>query len=127
MKISVAMCTFNGASFVRDQLDSMLRQTRTPDELVICDDRSEDDTVAILEAWRQAAPFPVTIEVNPERLGSTGNFAKAIAMCGGDVIALSDQDDVWLDHKLAEAESAFSSNADLGLWFTDALLVDETL
>lgn len=127
MKISIALCTYNGARFIRDQLESFVAQKRRPDEIVICDDASNDDTLALVQQWAATAPFPVHVHVNPECLGSTRNFQKAIELCTGDLIALSDQDDVWLDHKLAEAESAFCEQPSLGLWFTDAVRVDERL
>ncbi len=88
------------------QLASLLAQTRLPDELVACDDGSTDGTVSILEAFARRAPFPVRIERNDVRLRSTRNFEKAIGLCTGDLIATSDQDDVWLPEKLALCEAA---------------------
>ena len=64
MKFSVAMCTYNGARFLREQLDSIAAQTRPPDELVVCDDRSTDGTTAVVEAFAASAPFPVRLHVN---------------------------------------------------------------
>jgi len=127
LRISVAMCTFDGARFLEPQLESFVAQSRLPDELVVCDDRSSDDTLVILEAFAGRAPFPVRIEVNPVRLGSTRNFEKAIGLCTGDLIATSDQDDVWLPEKLALCEAAFARDPTLGLVFTDAEIVDESL
>jgi glycosyltransferase involved in cell wall biosynthesis len=125
--ISVAMCTYNGAAYLEQQLASIAEQRRQCDELIICDDQSTDGTAEIVERWRATVPFPVHLHVNPERLGSTPNFEQAIRRCSGDLIALADQDDVWLDHKLAEAEQAFLANPDLGCWFTDGLIVDDQL
>lgn len=127
VKISVAMCTYNGVRFLHAQLESIASQARQPDEVVICDDGSSDETVILAEQWARTAPFQVHIHVNPERIGSIRNFDQAIAKCSGDLLALCDQDDVWLDHKLGEAERAFKSDPGLGVWFTDALLVDEQL
>ncbi len=127
MKISVAMCTYNGARFLQEQLDSLVSQARQPDEVIVLDDRSADDTADVVRRWERRAPFSVRIEVNSERLGSTRNFDKAISMCSGDLVALCDHDDVWLEHKLAEAESAFATRPRLGIWFTDAALADEHL
>jgi glycosyltransferase involved in cell wall biosynthesis len=126
-RISIALCTFDGARFLEPQLESFVAQSRLPDELVVCDDRSSDDTLVILEAFAGRAPFPVRIEVNPVRLGSTRNFEKAIGLCTGDLIATSDQDDVWLPEKLALCEAAFARDPTLGLVFTDAEIVDESL
>ncbi len=126
-RISVALCTYNGAPFLPAQLDSFLAQTRLPDELVVCDDSSSDGTWALLEDFARRAPFPVRLERNPERLGSTKNFEKAIGLCTGDLIATSDQDDVWLPRKLALNEAGFDVDPARGLVFSDADVVDEDL
>lgn len=123
MRLSVAMCTYNGARFVAEQLRSIASQTRPPDELVVCDDRSMDETCAIITS--HPMPCPVRLTVNEVNLGSTSNFDRAISLCDGDVIVLSDQDDVWLPHKLARIEQAFEASASLGLFASDAMLIDE--
>src|SRR5688572_14133745 len=99
-KFSVAMCTYNGARYLKEQLDSFTVQTRLPDELIVCDDGSSDETCQIVSTFAASAPFTVRLEVNQQTLGSTQNFAKAIQLCRGDLIALCDQDDVWLPGKL---------------------------
>lgn len=99
-EISVAICTFNGAGFVRAQLDSIAAQSRPPDEVVICDDRSDDDTISIIRDFAASAKFPVRIEINQRRLGPLSNFSKAIGLCHGDIVFLSDQDDIWKSHKI---------------------------
>jgi len=125
--LSIAMCTFNGADYLTEQLDSIVKQTRLPDELIVCDDNSADITLQILNKFRKIAPFQVKIYNNTERLGSTKNFEKAINLCQGDVIALSDQDDLWLPHKIEKLENIFKSNHNIGYVFSDALIVDEQL
>lgn len=125
MKISVAMTTFNGAKFLREQLDSIVAQSRLPDELIVCDDRSTDDTVEILRDYASRSPFPMTVIVNDEQLGSTKNFEKAIGLCSGDLIALSDHDDVWRPQKLAVIEAAFAADPGLGAVLTNADLIDK--
>lgn len=127
MKLSVALCTYNGTRFLPAQLDSIARQTRPPDELVICDDASTDGTAAVARQHADRVPFPVRIEVNPVNLGSTGNFARAISLCTGDVIALADQDDVWLRNKLEVLEAALRDNPTAGFVFSDAEVADEQL
>ena len=127
MKISVAMCTYNGAPFLREQLDSIAAQTLPPHELVVCDDQSTDATRDIVADFAVTAPFPVRFHVNEQNLGSTKNFERAIRLCEGDVIALSDQDDVWLPEKLRRIEDCLHRNPDVGLVFTDAEIVDEHL
>jgi len=125
VKISVAMCTYNGARFLGPQLDSLVSQARQPDEVVICDDQSEDETAEFVRSWARQTPFPVNFRVNDRRLGVVGNFNKAISLCSGDLIALADQDDVWLSYKLSDTERAFEDQPKLGLWFSDGRLVDE--
>lgn len=127
MKFSIALCTYNGARYLPDQLDSIAAQTLLPDELVICDDRSTDDTRAVIASFAARAPFAVRLHVNEVNLGSTKNFEQAISLCAGDLIALSDQDDVWLPAKLERLGETFSARPEVGLVFTDAELVDENL
>lgn len=126
-RLSVAMCTYNGAQYLREQLDSIASQTRLPDELVVCDDRSHDDTIEIVKTFASKAPFPVRLTINEENLGSTKNFEKAIELCEGDIIALSDQDDVWHPEKLMRIEAVFSTSPRIGAVFTDAEVVVEDL
>jgi hypothetical protein len=99
-KISIAMATYNGESFIRQQLDSFSRQTLLPSELIVCDDGSTDATVSIVSDFSRSVPFPVKIFNNPARLGYTANFLQAARMCEGDLIAFSDQDDEWFPQKL---------------------------
>lgn len=127
MKFSVAMCTYNGERFVESQIASIIDQTVLPSELVVCDDRSNDETIAIVERMAMTAPFPIRITINDVRLGSTANFAGAIAACSGDVVALADQDDVWVPEKLAVIEEALAADPGLLAVFSDADVVDEVL
>lgn len=124
MRISVALCTYNGALFLRDQLESIAAQTRRPDELVVCDDCSTDSTRQIIEEFIQQAPFPVRHYCNRANLGSSKNFEQAIGLCEGDIIALADQDDYWYNHKLERIESVFDPLPNVGLLFSDADVVD---
>jgi glycosyltransferase involved in cell wall biosynthesis len=123
MRISIAMCTFDGASFLVAQLESFLCQTRLPDELVVCDDGSTDATVQLLEVFRNRAAFPVRIVRNANNLGSTKNFEQAIALCQYDLIFLADQDDVWFPEKIEEMVKVFEQDAKVGLVFCDASIV----
>ena len=83
MKISIAMATYNGAKYIRDQLDTLGRQTLPPVELVVTDDGSTDATLSIVEAFSAVAPFPVRIIRNTNRLGYEENFLKAASLCAG--------------------------------------------
>src|SRR5205807_324109 len=102
--ISIAMCTFNGGAFLGAQLESVASQDRLPDELLICDDRSSDDSVGIVTEFARSASFPTRLMVNDTNLGSTKNFEKAISLCRGNIVVLADQDDVWYRHKLERIE-----------------------
>jgi glycosyltransferase involved in cell wall biosynthesis len=127
LKLSVALCTYNGAAYLPAQLASIAAQTRPPDELVVCDDGSADQTRQVVAAFAVEAPFAVRLHVNPTNLGSTRTFERAIGLCDGDVIALADQDDVWRPDKLARMDLEFAAAPDVGLVFSDAELVDEAL
>ena len=119
------MCTYNGARYLREQLDSMAAQTRLPDELTICDDCSTDATREIITEFARSDSFAVHFHINERNLGSTKNFERAIGLCKGDYIALSDQDDVWLPDKLAKLEAEFERAPNVGLIFTDAEVIDD--
>jgi glycosyltransferase involved in cell wall biosynthesis len=124
--MAVALCTFRGGAFLQEQLDSIQAQSRTPDAVVVVDDASDDDSVAVAERWGAAAPFPVRVHRNAERLGTVANFARALSLAadGGGVLVLADQDDVWLPRKLERLERAFRAGPTPGIVFSDAHLVD---
>jgi len=125
LTISVAMCTFNGEPFLIAQLESIARQDRLPNELVVCDDGSSDRTLEILGQFAKRCSFPVRIEVNSENLGSTRNFEKCISRCQGSIVALTDQDDVWYPHKLRRLEAALRDSRDIVAAFSDAEVIDD--
>ena len=131
MHISVALCTYNGARYLLEQLDSIASQTRLPNELVVCDDRSTDDTVEIVRSFAEEASFPVRLHVNERPLGAMQNFGQAIGLCKGEYVALSDQDDIWLPDKLKitldamlKAEYEFGAKTPI-LVHTDLQVIDE--
>jgi glycosyltransferase involved in cell wall biosynthesis len=96
--VSIAMATWNGARYLRQQLDTLYQQTWRHLEVVVSDDASTDGTAAILAEY--AASRGLRYAVNPSRLGLVQNFARAISLCRGELIALSDQDDLWKPHKI---------------------------
>lgn len=100
LTVSIALATYNGARFLPAQLQSYVDQTHPPDELVVGDDASTDSTLAVLEEFADRAPFPVVITRNPERRGFSRNFLSVADRCRGDLVAFSDQDDVWHPDKL---------------------------
>jgi len=125
--ISVVMGTYNGASHLKEQLESIAVQTRPPDELIVCDDASVDGSPEIVRRFSSAAPFPVRLVLNDTNLGPAKNYERGIAMCTGDLIAPADQDDVWLPHKLARAAGVFSARPAVGLVCGDSAVVDRSL
>lgn len=127
MRISIAMATYNGAKYLQEQLDSFLYQTRQPDELVVCDDGSTDATLDILEDFRQQAPFAVRVYRNEVNLGYIKNFEKALSLCTGDIIFLSDQDDVWLCKKIKQIEGIFLSDSSAMVVVNDQFVTDADL
>ena len=127
MKISIALCTYNGEKYLKQQINSFISQTRIPDELIVCDDGSKDGTVDILEEFQKNAPFCVTLEINEKNLGTRKNYEKAISLCKGDIIALSDQDDIWSPTKLKRIEELFLINPGIGAIFSNAEVVNANL
>jgi len=126
LSLSVALASYNGERYIGAQLESIARQTRLPDELVISDDGSTDSTEDIVREFTRRAPFAVRF-LQHERMGSTRNFELAIAECRGDIIFLCDQDDVWYPNKVKTIEAAFIDRPETGAVFTDADVVDENL
>ena len=129
--VSVALCTHNGASYLREQLLSILNQSRQPDEVVLSDDASTDDTLEVADRafaeWRSGRPdSTVTLRVIRNRvpLGVAANFEQALAACSGELCALSDQDDVWYPRRLEVMAAEFAGRPELQLLHSDARLVD---
>ena len=100
--ISVVMTTYNGEQYVGEQIRSIFRQTLLPDELIIVDDGSSDNTVNVISELRKYAPPSVSISVttNHNNIGYIRNFYVAISKAKGDYIFLSDQDDIWEENKI---------------------------
>jgi len=101
MEVSIALATYKGGKHLRQQLDSIAAQTELPAELVVSDDNSPDDTLAVLRDFAANAPFQVRILPPHERLGFSDNFLHAAEHCRSPLMMFCDQDDVWLPQKLA--------------------------
>jgi glycosyltransferase involved in cell wall biosynthesis len=124
--VSVVMCTYNGIRFLKAQLESIGAQTHRPDELVVCDDGSQDGTLDLLHAFRGQSEFPVCIfESEGVRLGSTKNFERAIRLSRGDIISLADQDDIWEPQKISVLQATLQNYPEAGYVFSDAQLIGE--
>lgn len=126
-KVSVAMCTFNGAAFVEAQLESILAQSRSPDEIILCDDGSTDGTIDVAKKISSKYPDKIRIIRNERRLGCCRNFESAVSLVTGDIIFLSDQDDFWFPDKVASMLRVFAEDPDVVMAYSDAVLTDGDL
>jgi glycosyltransferase involved in cell wall biosynthesis len=119
--ISVAMATYNGSKYLSEQLDSIINQAYKNIEIIIVDDFSSDNTIEIIKNYQQHFSF-IHVYQNSRNIGVVKSFEKAMSLCSGEYIALSDQDDVWLPHKLA---TLLDNIGDALLIHSDAKLKDE--
>ena len=124
MKISVALCTYNGEQFIEEQLLSIINQTILPDELIISDDNSSDNTLKIVKEILEKTQIDYSISVNKCTVGYRKNFEIAIGKCSGEIIFLSDQDDIWTLDKIAVVSDVFNKKPKTSLVATDAFIID---
>ena len=124
MKISVAFIVYNGANYMRTQLDSILAQTHKVDEIIVCDDTSSDNTKEILEEYKNKHPNLFFLHYNNKNLGPTKNIEKAIQACMGDLILLSDQDDYWEPNKVETIIKWFEANPTMNGVFTNGTIMN---
>lgn len=117
--IGVVLCTYNGGQYLRQQLDSILAQTRAPNQILILDDCSKDHTVEIIKEYARRDERIRLIQ-NETNLGYSRNFEKGIALCETDFISLSDQDDIWLPEKLERLAAELEANPGSGMAFCNA-------
>lgn len=129
LSTSVVLCTYNGARFLAAQWDSVLAQSRLPDEIVVRDDGSDDATPVLLDTLRMHAEgcgVRVRLAHNPRNLGYVANFEVALRDASGDVLFLCDQDDIWHPDKLATLVAKFECRPGLLLLCSDAHRIDMT-
>jgi glycosyltransferase involved in cell wall biosynthesis len=125
MNISVALCTYNGEKYLAEQLGSILNQTCPVSEIIICDDRSSDRSIEIINELSLQHKGIIQLHINDRNLGGKKNFEKAFGLTTGDIIFFSDQDDVWESNKVELMVKALVDSPDsLGI-FTDAYLISE--
>lgn len=108
LSVSVVLCTYNGAKFLREQLDTILAQDYPLLEVLVQDDGSTDDTASIVAAYAERFPL-IRWMKNEAAHGVNGNFFSAIAKAKGDLIAISDQDDLWEPDKVSSQVAALGS------------------
>lgn len=118
--VSIALCTYNGEQYLKEQLDSLVKQDYPNLEIIAVDDRSKDSTAVILNGYSHQYPN-IKVYINEVNLGYKKNFEKAIQLCKGEYIALSDQDDIWVSDKISKLIVAIK---DAVLIYHDSLLID---
>ena len=119
------MCTYNGEKYIKNQITSILSQSVAVDEIIICDDNSNDNTLSILMQFQIENVHKIKIYQNEFNIGSTKNFEKAITICKGDYIFLSDQDDVWKENKVKKVIQYFLNNPLTEAVFSNGDLIDD--
>jgi len=117
--ISVCMATYNGARYIREQIESILCQLSPEDELIISDDGSTDETLEIVESFQDER---ICVCRNECQKGPAGNFENALLQSHGNYIFLSDQDDVWMPNKVSKMLNALTTN-DFAV--SDAVVVNQ--
>ena len=125
MKTSVALCTYNGEKYLREQLDSILNQTVSVDEIVICDDKSSDRTHDIINQYCIEYPNLIKFYINEVNLRSVKNFEKAITLCHNEIIFLSDQDDIWHLQKVEHLKTYFENHPKIDVVATNGFCIDD--
>jgi len=119
--ISVCIATYNGEKYIAEQLKSILQQLDTKDEIIISDDHSKDKTLQVI---RDLEDVRIKIFMNEKEKGYSKNFENAINKASGDIIFISDQDDVWMHNKVQVMVEALSKSS---LAIHNASIVDENL
>jgi GT2 family glycosyltransferase len=122
-RLSVCMASYNGSRYIREQIDSILSQIEPGDELIVVDDCSGDDTPAIVRGFKDGR---VRLVQNERNCGPVRTFERALECATGDVIFLSDQDDVWADDKVGSILAVFAQQPEVSLVFTDTEVIDAT-
>lgn len=123
-RVSVVLATFNGTQFLPDQLRSLFRQTRPPDEIVIIDDSSSDATVELVRSMIGASSIPVEFVPRTDHHGTWITFEEGLRRATGDILVVCDQDDVWMPRKLEVLVERLDERPDALMAFSDARLID---
>lgn len=121
--VSIALCTYNGANHLRQQIETLIHQTYPVLEIVISDDASTDDSASVIEHYRQK-DSRIKVILNDQNIGYIKNFEKTIKACTGSFIAPCDQDDIWKPDKI---EILLNNIGDHELIYHDSDFVNEEL
>lgn len=119
--ISIALCTYNGALYLKEQLNSILSQDYQNIEIVISDDKSTDGTYELLQSYQLKYP-QIKLQQNTMNLGFNKNFEQTIFRCKGAYIAIADQDDIWVSNKLSILLTAIKNDL---LIYHDSVYINE--
>lgn len=122
MKISVLMCTYNGAKYIKEQLDSILCQSMNIDEIIIVDDNSSDNTVSIIKGYLNKN---IKLICNKKNMGIKKNYYQALKKCHGDIIFMADQDDIWNLDKVLKITNYFNKHRNINMIGTNARIIDK--
>ncbi|MGJ1305754.1 glycosyltransferase [Sphingobacterium siyangense] len=119
MQITVAICTYNGAQYLEEQLYSIMTQQRAPDQVVISDDNSDDTTWSIIMEFQRKYPTIIEAHRQQKNIGLNSNFAFVLSKATGDYIAICDQDDIWYSNKLEIIEQYITHNPTYNIFHHD--------
>lgn len=125
--VSVAIATYNGEKYIEEQLNSIMHQSRLPDEIILSDDASMDGTLRIAEKIFGTTSVEYKILEHSNNIGVVANFKEAIDACTSDIIFLCDQDDVWITTKIQSMVKVFENDKDIGLVLGNAIITDSKL
>ena len=124
--ISVAIATYNGERYIEKQLESIFNQSKKVDRVIICDDKSTDNTINIINRLIKKG-FPISLYKNKKNLGYGLNFMKCINLCNSNFIFLSDQDDVWFNNKVELMMNFIKNNPKELCWMHDCVITNKNL
>ena len=124
--ISIIMATYNGSHYLKEQLESIANQTIKPEEIVIVDDCSADNTIEIIENFkRNNKGFSIKLILNEKTWVQPSLFAKGVLESKGDFIFFCDQDDIWFENKIEEVLTIFKNNPKIKMLCTGYYLYDD--
>ncbi len=128
MRISIVLAAFNGEKFIAQQLESIIHNSRPPDEIILIDDHSSDATITIAQKIISSSPaIKLHVHRNPINLGATRSFMIGAGICSGDIIFFSDQDDVWRKEKVEKMLTPFEVDRSICMVYSDGAITDARL
>lgn len=107
MYITVVMATYNGSKYIEEQIESIFKQTHKPDEVIFCDDGSNDNTIELISKFVADHGLKCWRIIRNNHLGITNNFYFGIQEAMGNIVFISDQDDIWQENKIEEMIKPF--------------------